>query len=313
MHREVIKARLENGEPDLSVFHVDGDIYDNVSRCKCGKYIQRMKKIKSGKLVAICPEHGEQEDYNKRGLTLDGVNQFAKGLKTDEKDARLEGKPSYLSTLVLPKLDRNTHCKPRFKIPLNWIMDISIDYHPQKPWAVLFVATEPRNFHWACEHMHEKGGPKHIAEEIVRRIQANHYNVNSITIDPLSKGDENAHDDLQDVFKTMEKVFASYGYTLETASKNKESGITMINDLLMTENEMPALFFFNDMGIVIQQLEDWMYNPDDLKPSKKEDEFCELMYRIALKNTQWYDPREKDEPEYQREEAYDPLGRQARA
>jgi hypothetical protein len=46
-----------------------------------------------------------------------------------------------------------------------------------------------------------------------------------------------------------------------------------------------------------------------LKPSKKEDEFCELMYRIALKNTQWYDPREKDEPEYQREESYDPLGR----
>jgi hypothetical protein len=47
------------------------------------------------------------------------------------------------------------------------------------------------------------------------------------------------------------------------------------------------------MGIVIAHLEDWMYDPETLKPSKEKDDFCELAYRIALRNTKWKDPYDR--------------------
>jgi len=310
LHREVIKKRLDGGAPDPSVFHIDGEIYDNVSQCGCGEFILRLVKMESGEFWGVCPKCGNVKDFVKRGLTIDGVNQFSKTLKKEEIDARIKGKPSYLSTLVLPRFDRNVHVKPRFKVPLNWIVDVSIDFHPSKPWAVLFVATSPNGFKYAVDYLHEKGNPKYIAEEILRRAHDRHYFLNSpITIDPLAKGDENAHDDAQTVFRIMERVFSSHGLTLISASKDKENGISMINNLLMTENEMPALFFFDDLGIVLEEIEDWMYDKETLKPSKTDDEFCELLYRIMLRDTKWRDPQESKDTFFRDEEPYDPLGR----
>jgi hypothetical protein len=260
IHREVIKARLPDGSPDLSVFNINADISVNVGY----------------------------------GLTQEGVDQFVKTLRKEEIEARIKGKPSYLGNLVLPSFNRDVHAVNRFKIPLNWITDISIDFHPSKPWAVLFESTAPKDFHYMCDYIHEKGNPKYIAEEIVRKIRTQEMFVNSITIDPLSKGDENAHIEADTVYKIMEKVFRSYGYKLETASKDKDNGISILNDSLLSENGMPSRYIFKDMGVVIEHLEDWMYDPETLKPSKEKDDFCEVAYRIALRNTKWKDPYERE-------------------
>ena len=316
VHKDVIKARDENGNPDLSVFHIDGDIYDNVSRCKCGQYIT--KTIQQGdSLIGICPDHGEQTEFDKRGLTLEGVNQFSKALRPDERKARLEGRPSYLADLVLENFDRNIHCRPRLsRIPLNWIFDISIDFHPAKPWAIMFMGIDQKNFRYVTDFLELRGGPNFIGDEIVKFIEDNHYYVNSITIDPLSKGDENSHDGdaINTTFSKLEAKLAAYGYQLEVASKNKIAGISMTNDLLMTENEMPSLFFFEDLGKAIEQVEGWMRDPKTLLPSKKDDEACELLYRLVLKDTQWYDHREVDNYSLDNfknssESIYDPLER----
>ena len=259
IHREIIKKRLEDGSPDPSVFNVNADISVNVGY----------------------------------GLTQEGVDQFVKTLRKDEVEARIKGKPSYLGTLVLPNFDRDKHVIDRFKIPLDWVTDVSIDFHPSKAWAVLFVSTGKNNFKYASYMISEKGNPKYIAEEIVRIAKTNDLFINSITIDPLAKGDQNAHEGAETVYKIMERVFKSYNYRLDTASKDKDNGISLLNDLLMTENEMPALFFFRDLGLVIEEVEDWMYDPETLRPSKVKDDFCEVLYRIALKNTQWKDPYDR--------------------
>ena len=318
VHKEVIKARDENGNPDLSVFHIDGDIYDNVSRCKCGKYI--LRTIQRGALiVGICGEHGEQEEFDRRGLTLEGVEQFKKTLRKDEIESRINGRPSYLADLVLKNFDRNINCRPRIqKTPLNWIFDVSIDFHPAKPWAVLFMGTDQKGFKYVTDRLVLRGGPNYVGDEIVRFIQDRHLYVNSITIDPLSKGDQNASEvsEVNTTFAKLEDKLAAYGYCLEVASKNKTAGIDMVNDLLMTENEMPALFIFDDLGDVIEQLEGWMRDPDTLLPSKKDpDEYGELLYRLCLKGTEWYDHRSLYENPLSsttgNEPEYDPLGRAA--
>jgi len=259
--REVIKAVNADGTPDTTVFNVHGDISANIGY----------------------------------GITQEGVDQFAKTLTEDEKDSRLRGIPSYMSGLIYSKFNRQIHLKKRFKVPLDWIVDISIDFHPSKKWAVLFLATDKRNFKYCIEEIHENGSWKAIGEEIVRRIKNNNYRVEApIIIDPLSKGDEQSDLNEESVFEKMQNLFMAYGLRMAAASKDKDGGIHLVKDLLMTENEMPSLFFFNDLKQTIKEIEGYMIDQDTGKPQKYEDDFMECLYRLALLNTQWYDMSENE-------------------
>lgn len=252
--KEVIRAVNEDNTPDTTVFNVYGDIFCNVGY----------------------------------GITKEGIAQFAKSLKDEEKDARLKGIPSYMAGLIYSNFNRPTHLKKRFKIPLDWIIDIAIDFHPSKKWAVLFVATDNKNFKYCIDEIYENGSWKAIGEEIIRRIKTNHYRVeNPILIDPLSKGDEQSDLNEESVFTKMQTLFMAYGYNMAGASKDKEGGIHIVKDLLKTQNDMPALFFFNDLKQTIKEIEGYMIDPDTGKPQKQDDDFMENLYRLALLNTQW--------------------------
>jgi len=262
VHREVIKARLPDGKPNLSVFNVSGRMRDNLGY----------------------------------GLSEEDIQEFASKLKPGEIEARIEGKPSYMQSLVYEKFSRDIHLKKPFKIPLDWIVDFSIDFHPSKPWAVVAMATARNNFKYVCKEFELRGGPKFVGEEIVRYIREGNLRVGRVTIDPLARGDENAHEDAATVYDLLGNTLAAYGIGLEVASKDKSNGIAKVNDLLWTENEMPGLFFFDDCVKTIQQVEDLMYDPETLKDTalKIEDDFTEALYRLALLDTKWYAPIEYD-------------------
>ena len=66
--------------------------------------------------------------------------------------------------------------------------------------------------------------------------------------------------------------------------------------MLMSENEMPSLFFISTCKKSIEQCENYVIDPKTLKPTKTDDDFCECLYRYALKNRQWY-PREEEAEE----------------
>jgi hypothetical protein len=251
LSREVIKSRLPNGEADLSVFNVVGETYDNLGY----------------------------------GLTESGIDQFKKTLRPEEIDARLHGKPSYLSSLVCPRFDRSTHIKEPFKIPLDWLVDISIDWHPSKKFAIVFLATARNNFKYICNEIWQHGNPKYIGEEIIRVVNQNMYRVHRCIIDPLSKS---GMDNDNDVFTVLSQSLGSHNIGLETASKDKDNGIAMLNTLLWSENEAPQLFFFKNCIKSVQGIDDWIYDPETFKPSKEDDDFPEAIYRLALLNTEWF-------------------------
>jgi hypothetical protein len=254
--REIIKARDVNGQPDLSVYNVEGQIYDNVGY----------------------------------GLTIQGVEQFAKTLSAEERKVRLNGQPSYLSTLVYPKFDRSLHVKEPFPVPLDWIIDFNIDFHPSKPWAVVFMATARNGFKYIIKEMELRGNPKYVAEEIIRYLEITRCRIGIGQIDPLSKSDNNNDNT---VYQIISDTLAAHNISLDVASKDKDNGIAMVNSLLWTENEMPGMFFFKDCGKTIQQVEDLMYDEESLKPiaKKVDDDFTECLYRLALLDTVWWDDR----------------------
>lgn len=251
--REVIKSVNEDGTPDLSVFNNHGNIYDNVGY----------------------------------GLTAEGVEQFKKKLRPEEVESRIFGIPSYMGGLIYSQFNRHLHLKNRFKVPLDWIIDIAIDFHPSKEWAILFVATNKQNFKYCVNEIWEKGSWKYICDQIIRKIKESHYRVGTIIIDPLAKGDSQSDLNEESVYEKMSNYLLSFGYFLYTATKDKEGGIHIIQDLLMTENEMPALYFFNDLKRTIYEIEGYMRDPDTGKPSKEDDDMMENLYRLGLLNTQW--------------------------
>lgn len=254
LHREVIKALTEEGLPDPTYFHVEADISVNIGY----------------------------------GLTREGVDQFAKTLKPEEESARLMGKPSYLSSLVCPQFARKTHIIEPFAIPLNWIIDIGIDFHPAKPWAVQMMGTAPTNFKYICGEIEKHGTPEFIGDEIIRWLRERGISrVADVIIDPLSKGDSN---NPQTIYDRLSNHLSSYGIPLSIASKDKEGGIISLNSLLWTDNQMPALLFFRNCPKSITQLEDWLFDPETLKPAKEDDDFCETLYRLVLLNREWFPP-----------------------
>ena len=265
--REVIKAVNEDtGRPDLSVFNVHGDIYENIGY----------------------------------GITKEGVRQFAKTLTEDEKDARLRGIPSYMSGLVYPKYDRATHLVERFQIPLDWIVDVAIDIHPRAPQAILFCATAPNGARYLINEIWAHGDGTWVGQEIVRCARMSQYRIGTIIVDPLAKGDSN---NPNTVFDKIAWELWQYGHTLNTASKDKNSGILEVKKHLHGPNQEPSIYIFDDMVRTIMEIEGYMYDKETQKPKKEDDHMMENLYRLLLLNTEWTPvDRGSEESEYDRDE-----------
>lgn len=254
--REVIHLKDKLGRPDPSVFSVNGEIEVNVGY----------------------------------GLTTEGVEQFMKGLTEEELDARIHGIPAYMASKICPNFNRKTHLVDRFEIPTDWPITVAIDVHPKERQAVLFLACAPNGNRYVCDEMWFHGDGTDVGEAIMRRAHRNCYRLDRIVIDPLAKSDDN---NPNTTFGKIEDVLFKYGYILETATKDKESGILEINKGLMGPNKIPSLFIFRDLVRTIMEMEGWMY--DDKKvPIKEDDHMMENLYRILLLDPQYYDEEEEE-------------------
>jgi hypothetical protein len=260
--RDIVKRIGEDGRPDRRVFWIEGTTYDNVGY----------------------------------GITKEGADQLADKLDEDEKKARIHGIPSYKIGLIYPDWKRNIHLKERFEVPLDWIVDIAIDTHPRENQAILFVATAPNNRRYVIDEVWDHGDGTWIGEQAVRRIMRNTYRIGKIICDPLAKGDDNNDNT---TFDLIDKVLYKYGFYLRTASKDKSSGIKAVGTHLKGPNKEPSLFVFDDCIRFIYEIEGYMWEMKDGKPtgkpSDKDDHMMENLYRILLEDTRWYEMEYEDE------------------
>jgi hypothetical protein len=279
--RDVVKARLDDGRPDRSVFSVHAEMQDNVG------YGLLQKDVDAYKF-----------QYRNRPELI---------------QERVYGIPSYMGGLVLPKLKREIHLKERFDIPTDWLVDIEIDVHPRERQAVLFIATSPKNERYLCDEIWMHGDGTAIGHAIIKRIIYRGYRrINYIEIDPLAKSDSNNPDTTRG---KIDKVLGKFAYDNQwvkpqyptntkadegvfcvgIATKDKDSGILSINDHLKGPNNKPSIWIFDDLARTIYEAEGWMYDEDTQKPLKKDDHMMECWYRAMLLNTTWYEPEEHDD------------------
>ena len=223
-------------------------------------------------------------------MTQRGIDSFSDKLTEEEKQIRLFGKPAYLSGLIYGEYDPQIHNKKRFDIPLDWIIDIAIDCHPSKEQAVLFMATDPRNYKYLIDEIWSHGDGTWLGEEIMRIVNRNSYRVNAILIDHSAKGDAN------NTFTTYEKidnVLNRYGHALSTYKKDEDGGIKSARTLLKGPNNEPALFIFNDLTRTIFEIEGYMIDPKTGKTQDYENDMMDNLYALANEDTQWFEDRLK--------------------
>jgi hypothetical protein len=254
--REVIKARNEDGTPDTSVCNVSGDIYSNLGF----------------------------------GLTKKGVDNLIKKLSPDEISARIHGIPSYMTGLIYPQFDREMHLKKRFDIPLDWIIDIGIDCHPAKEQAVLFMATDPRNYKYLIDEIWMHGDGTQLADEIMRRVGRSRYRVNTVLIDHSAKGDSNQE---FTTYAKIDEVLNRYQLSLDTYKKDEDGGIKQARTLLKGPNNKPSLSVFNDLPRTIYEIEGYMYDDKTQKVQNHTNDMMDNLYALANEDTQWYPIRPK--------------------
>lgn len=253
VYREIIRRRNKDGTPDMSVYNVHGEIYDNLGY----------------------------------GLTQAGIDIFASNLTSEEKLIRLYGKPAFLSGLIYPQYDRDKHVEKPFKVPLEDIVDIAIDCHPSKENAVLFMSTDKRNYKHLVDEIFMHGDGTEIGDEIIRKVTQNAYRVGSVLIDSSAKGDTN------NTFSTFEKVDAvlnKYGFYLQTYKKDEDGGIKNARKLLLSPNREVVLKIFSDLPRTIFEIEGYMIDIKTQKPQTIDNDMMDNLYALANLDTQWYSP-----------------------
>ncbi len=236
------------------------------------------------------------------GLTLEGVEKFSSEMDEDVRNARRYGIPIYKSGIIYKDFKKDIHIKEYDRIPEHWLVTIAIDYHPQKEWGVLFLAHDDTGIKHCVDEMYENGSWRDICERILNKIHDNGYRADpKIIIDPLARGSVQADVNVESVFTKMNDYFAAYGYYLQVASKNRESGIKLVQDLLMSKNKIACLYFSSKLPRALLEVRKYQWDIDKNTgkpmgiPLKKFDDLMECLYRLVLEDTMWYPPNTYEE------------------
>jgi hypothetical protein len=220
------------------------------------------------------------------GLDEEGIQAFESQLTDAERDARIKGIPSFMSTLVL-HIDKEKNIVPRFELPTHWMVDIAIDIGLAKAHDITYIATDEMGMKYIIFEDVIRGDGVIIGDSIIRKKNRYNLRVNRVICDPYAKSDKNNENSQ---WEKIHNTISRHGMLLEEGSKDKEDGVIAINNHLMTVNNMPALFFFDDCHRAIKQCMNWVRDPDTQKPSKKDDDQCENIYRLMLLDTEWEEP-----------------------
>lgn len=250
------------------------------------------------------------EDNCGFGLTREGIDQFARDLTDDEKEARLRGKYFHLSGLVYKTYSR-LHRIKRVPIPASWPIWFHVDTHPRTPHHAVYIAISPHGIKYVCGEYKNKDATNRVQpfvdalrtyeKTVLKRSMEDGYvrliEPGSQTPDPLTDG------------KSIWDAFNDLGMSCKPGSKNRDSGILLMQNELRFDKELgisPTILFFDDLEGVHYEMthyiwDDWQKKQQDLKtakqePRKQNDHFIEGMHRILLEEPQYFGNEEEDEP-----------------
>ena len=204
------------------------------------------------------------------------AERFFRSLTEDEVETRRFGRPSQLSGRVFKEYKPDIHRINSFDVPAHWPVWRSIDPHPRKPHAVLYIAVAPQAY-YICNEVYLHCD----AQELAAHIQDldSQYNMVGSLIDTSSQ--EAGWGKM-----SFREELAECGIRTQLAQKKnlKKSGLILINSLF----KQNKLFVMNHCVRTHRELtlQTYKKSPDYQKvseePEKKFDDMTDNLRYILV-------------------------------
>lgn len=181
---------------------------------------------------------------------------FFDSLTKDEVEARRFGKFKHMTGRVFKNYEQNVHRIENFAVPQHWPVWASIDPHPRKPHAVLWMTIAPNGLKYFCNEIFRCCSIDELADEI--NYINEQYNMVDIVIDTSAQQDDWRKQSAREML-TGKGVF-----TRLAQKKNvKKSGIILLNQLFKSNQ----LYVFDNCVRLHKELSLQIYKNNKRDPN----------------------------------------------
>lgn len=229
----------------------------------------------------------------------------------EERNARVRGMFVQMSGMIFKQWRQDVHLIDQFPIPRKWPIIESIDPHPQKPWAVVWIALAPNGSKILLSSLYADGTIDDVADailmaraqlEIEEDLKPNIIrtlidNASSVPMYQKSFRDPTARRvSVREELEMMIGPRGAGGPRVEVAPKNVQGKIDIFKRWLKLqkrgERERPDFFVFNneDNLAFVKEIEHYRWaqfkgqRSGDAtgRPVKKGDDLIDAVLQVAL-------------------------------
>lgn len=225
--------------------------------------------------------------------TPEDIKSFMAWLTDDEKEARLHGLPTSFAGLVFKEFSWNKHVlqdppkgwKDWNTPPKDWCIRYAIDYHFRKNDAVLFIATSPQGISVVYGEFWQQ---MLIEEEVqcIKDFLGTHPSQPGI-VDPLASTPNKLTE------TTAMDEYRRLGLAVIPATKDPVNGIRSVKATLKArdKHDRPVLFFNTNLRRTLFEISrGFVWDGDENKPVKKNDDMMENLHRLCLQGLTYIEP-----------------------
>lgn len=250
------------------------------------------------------------EDNLNYGLTREGIDQFSSSLTPDEVEARLRGRYFHLTGLVY-KSYTNIHRIKRFAISKHWPIWMHIDTHPRTPHHAIYVAIGPDQKKYICGEFKNSDPANRIAPfaDALKEYEKITFGRKIDDFERLMEPGAQSPNPVKDGISIWDE-FADYGFVCKPGSKNRDTGILLLQEDLKCEPDKglyPNIFFFDDLSGIHYEIthyiwDDWAKKAsqgrtDKQTPKDKDDHYIEGLHRILIAKPYFDDTNDEEDNE----------------
>ncbi len=239
------------------------------------------------------------------------LEEFAALYDEEEKKARVHGMFVQMSGMIFKSWSHAVHLIDQFDIPHHWRIIESIDPHPQKPWAIVWVAIAPNGAKILLSSMYAGETIDEIADAILMgraqlpikdeaRSKISRTLIDNSSSVPMwqkSFRDPTARRlSVREELEMMIGPRGAGGPRIEVAPKNVQGKIDLFKRWLKVmkrgSKERPDFYVFNneENDAFIKEIENYRWaqfkgaraNDATGRPVKKKDDIIDAVLQIAL-------------------------------
>lgn len=230
-------------------------------------------------------------------MSRESIEDFIRDLPERDRATRIEGRPQALAGVIHRDFERDVHVyydvphgwKAIDKPPSDWTIRFAIDPHPQKPHAVLFIATGPHEVSYVYDEIFVHCLISELCELI--HCKEGWDRAEDVLCDPIA-----FIEDPRDG-STMASDMMLYDIIPDLGSKDLSRGILLVDEKLRQRdnNGQPTLLFNHTLGETLFEFDRYVWDAKKPKPLETApDHMMENLRRLITNGLDYVKPTARE-------------------